>query len=178
MTLTDPTTVVHLMRVLELAPRSFADSARWFPELHDRPRPALAAHYALGLAGELGEVIDVLTLDERGYGADELGAELADCAIYTLDLIALLELDVDAATAARRTTVRTLTQLASAVGHIANIAKKLNRGDNVAPALVNELEHPAGYVLARLVDIAEDYNLDLAEQIDLKRSVCEARWGQ
>ena len=65
------------------------NSERWFPKWHgpDLGMPLTVA-YALGLAGEVGEVANVVKKMQRDGESAELaeglGAELADCFIYLL----------------------------------------------------------------------------------------------
>ena len=76
-----------------LAEQMRANSERWFPQWHDGEMP-LKVGYALGLAGEVGEVANVVkkiqrdacSLDADGMAAlyANLGAELADVFTYLL----------------------------------------------------------------------------------------------
>lgn len=77
------------------------NSERWFPAVHDERRALapLAAHYALGLAGEAGEVANVakkflrdgtLTAMRRG----QLRDEMADVFTYLLLLADELRVDL------------------------------------------------------------------------------------
>lgn len=64
------------------------NSERWFPELHESSARELQVHYALGLAGEVGEIAN-LTKKFNRYGrcvseSDEIGAELADAFTYLM----------------------------------------------------------------------------------------------
>lgn len=70
-----------------LADQMRENSERWFPRWHspDLGMP-LAVAYALGLAGEVGEVANVIKKMQRdGYADGEgIGAELADVFTYLL----------------------------------------------------------------------------------------------
>lgn len=158
-----------------LAGEYLSNSARWFPELHhDETRAAV--HFALGLAGEIGELVELVAFTEPGDPTDpKTGEELADVTIYTLDLGGVLGLDLDAGYEQAAEQASGLwPDLVIAAGLVANITKKLNRGD-----LVEDEQ------LARLVCrlLAECFEFALAERIDLhaemaaKVAVCEARWG-
>ena len=108
-------TVDHLPTLAALGARMVADSKAWFPSVHQRGRKATATHYALGLAGEVGEVLDVIKkadicgwvseceLHAGGkHDADALASELADALTYLLALASRLGVDLDAAYAAKR----------------------------------------------------------------------------
>jgi len=71
-----------------LAGEMRANSERWFPQLHDGTKD-LSVFYALGLAGEVGEVANVVKKMQRDTGFDValyagLAAELADVFVYLL----------------------------------------------------------------------------------------------
>lgn len=115
-----------------LAAESLADSAAWFPGLHEGSRASLVNHFVLGIGGEAGEVLDVwkkadacradLLHSTRLLEPDEhlglvpscevhaegkhsrraLEDELADLFTYMLNLAALLEIDLVAAKARKR----------------------------------------------------------------------------
>lgn len=75
--------------IASLASGMRADSERWFPALHADPPAPLTVFYALGLAGEVGEVANVIKKAQRGYDDGQqlregIGAELADCFVYLL----------------------------------------------------------------------------------------------
>jgi NTP pyrophosphatase (non-canonical NTP hydrolase) len=71
------------------------DSRRWFPEVHSHYQRQIV-HLALGLGGEVGELLNLVKKVNRGQSdlfADnldkvsvELGEELADVLIYALIL--------------------------------------------------------------------------------------------
>lgn len=85
-----------------LAAEARANSERWFPLVHDPEQAAvpLLVHYALGLAGEAGEVANLVKKQLRGgrvYGDQFLGDELADVFIYLLLLADEAGIDLQAA---------------------------------------------------------------------------------
>lgn len=107
--------VDYLPTLAALGARMVADSEAWFPSVHKRGRKATAMHYALGLAGEVGEVLDVIKkadicgwvtdcdLHADGkHDAEALAAELADALTYLLALASRLGVDLDAAYEAKR----------------------------------------------------------------------------
>ncbi len=72
-----------------IAAEARANSERWFPTVHDPEQAVvpLAVHYALGLAGEAGEVANLIKKGlRRGLelSEDGLADELADVFIYLL----------------------------------------------------------------------------------------------
>lgn len=76
-------------QLTRLAAAMRANSERWFPRWHsDDLGMPLHVAYALGLAGEVGEVANVVKKIMRdGESAQkraDLGAELADCFTYLL----------------------------------------------------------------------------------------------
>lgn len=72
-----------------------ANSERWFPKWHDGTLP-LPIAYALGLAGEVGEVCNVVKKMHRDghHDGEGLGAELADCLTYLLLLADEVGVDI------------------------------------------------------------------------------------
>jgi NTP pyrophosphatase (non-canonical NTP hydrolase) len=80
------------LRLLAQAMR--ANSERWFPQLHDGSVP-LTQFYALGMAGEAGEVCNVVKKGWRKsrHDGEPLGGELAD--VFTYLLLLADETDVD-----------------------------------------------------------------------------------
>jgi NTP pyrophosphatase (non-canonical NTP hydrolase) len=90
----------------DLAQECLADSALFFPEIHVTPRKALV-HFTLGLAGEAGEVANLVKKGNRGsMGWEEVAQllrhELADVLIYLLDIAAVLDIDIEQAVAEKR----------------------------------------------------------------------------
>jgi NTP pyrophosphatase (non-canonical NTP hydrolase) len=98
----------------DLATTCAANSARWFPHLADpditTPHEHLK-HMGLGLGEEAGEVqgiIKKLTGYRGGQDAHSryhaIGLELIDVLVYTLNIAALLDIDLDEALAAKTAT--------------------------------------------------------------------------
>lgn len=83
------------------------DSEAWFPELHARDDGhQLVAHYGLGLAGETGELVNLVKKLNRDGMVDEarIGDELADVFTYLLLLADAFDVDLLAAWRAKRLT--------------------------------------------------------------------------
>lgn len=153
----------------ELARSLHANSLRWFPELAAWPARGRAVHYTLGLAGELGEVV------EQYPAGATLGEEMADALIYALDLAEeahvaprLLSLDGE------EVNDRTLTK---AVGLLVNQVKKCNRGDFPMDDLGDRIGLHLCRVLSVLVELAASHRINLHAEVVEKVKVCEARWG-
>lgn len=159
----------------QLGREYLSNSARWFPELHHDDRSA-AVHFALGMAGEIGELVELMAFVEPGEILDHrTGEELADVTIYALDLGAVLGLDLDLAFRHAELQATGLwPDLVVAAGLVCNVTKKLNRGDDVAPELVAE---KVGRVLAEAFAFAEASSIELLAEMTAKVAVCEARWG-
>lgn len=74
----------------EVAREARSNSERWFPALHDPDRALvpLPVHYALALAGEVGEVANLvkkaLRRMEGSPPVEDLSGELADVFIYLM----------------------------------------------------------------------------------------------
>lgn len=99
----------------KLAETMHRDSAAWFPGVHERGHDAIITHFTLGVAGEAGEVADVVKkadicglvpscdLHADGkHSAEALASELADVLTYTLALAHEAGVDLDAAYEAKR----------------------------------------------------------------------------
>lgn len=73
-----------------------ADSQYWFPELHEGDQMKLITHYALGLAGETGELVNLIKKMNRGslIEAEDVSNEIADVFIYLVDLAHSLGINV------------------------------------------------------------------------------------
>lgn len=79
------------------AHQAHQDSKAWFPENSDD-----IMHHALGLGGEVGEVLNWIkkldrgdfTLDDEGI-RKEIGEEVIDVLIYALNMCALLGINPD-----------------------------------------------------------------------------------
>lgn len=149
-----------------LAELCLANSRRWFPDLHTTSKGA-AVHFALGLAGEVGELVELLIARPemtRPPGAEEL----ADVTIYALDFAAEMSIDISILPAA----VGRWPQIVIAAGLVCNAAKKANRGDRIDPPVAE-----ARQLIAELFAFAEDRRFDLFREIDRKTAICETRWG-
>lgn len=159
----------------QLGREYLTNSARWFPNLHAGGISA-AVHFALGLAGEVGELVELLAFVEPGEVLDRrTGEELADVTIYALDLGAVLGLDLDLGYRhAEMLATGLWPDLVVAAGLVCNVAKKLNRGDDVEPELLTE---KIGRLLAEAFAFAEASSIDLLSEMTAKVAVCEARWG-
>jgi NTP pyrophosphatase (non-canonical NTP hydrolase) len=89
----------------EIAVQARQNSERWFPIVHDDGKALvpLAAHYALGLAGETGEVCNVVKKwlrkaeDDPAVLGVDLELELADVFIYLLLLADEVGVDLEKA---------------------------------------------------------------------------------
>lgn len=91
------------------------DSQYWFPTVHERGVDAVIRHYAFGLGGETGEVLDVLkkvdicgfshSCDLHADGKHDLAAlesELADVFTYLLCLAHMVGVDLEDAWQGKR----------------------------------------------------------------------------
>lgn len=81
--------------------RAIGDSRAWFPDVHATKQSAVV-HFALGIAGEVGELVNIVKKVNRGSAswddvAVPIAHEMADVLIYLCDLAT--ELGVDLATA-------------------------------------------------------------------------------
>lgn len=96
-----------------LAFENLRDSHRWFPDTPNRGKEFEILHYGLGVAGECGEVVEIIKKWHGGRpGYDMLGKdpeilgrlaeEICDTLMYLGDLAAILELDIDAAMSLKR----------------------------------------------------------------------------
>jgi len=84
------------MDLNELAHQCYNDNKAWFPEKADDLR-----HHVLGLAGESGEVANIVKKLDRGSTTleevrKELAEELIDVIIYTLSAVAIIGVDPNA----------------------------------------------------------------------------------
>lgn len=86
----------------DVAQACLANSKRWFPDPHNRGLEHAILHMALGVAGEAGEVVELVKKAHR-FGETEqinrkkLGDELIDVIVYCLNLCALLDIDPEIA---------------------------------------------------------------------------------
>lgn len=86
--------------------RALADSKAWFPDVHRSDHHAVV-HFALGIAGEVGELVNLVKKVNRGSTtfADEMVKiqhEAADVLIYLMDIAETLGIDLAAAVEAKR----------------------------------------------------------------------------
>lgn len=153
--------------------RCLEDSKRWFPELHTRGIAALAAHYTLGLVGEIGEAEEVLYVT-RDRSA--LPGELADCLVYAVDLGRCLRIDVTAAVHAAAAD-HVLTPILVTIGRMVNAVKKLNRGDMWAGELIDTIAIGVGSIIWRTMEHARAEGINLIEAWEDKHAELERRWG-
>lgn len=71
----------------------FVESKGWYAE--DSPRPQTPRNLAISLSLEAAEVLEHFQWSERGQ--PELADELADTALYLLQLASLLQIDLEQA---------------------------------------------------------------------------------
>lgn len=152
-----------------LAKNGYANSARWFPNLHAEPIRA-AMHFFVGFIGELGEF-----LDEFDYVKKK--EELADCLIYVLDLAGAYGVEIDPADVDGYAALAShnLQVLVIDFAVIANRIKKQNRldaleYDEVIAVFITRL-------LGKLQNYAEQLNMDITHEIERKTIICNDRWG-
>jgi NTP pyrophosphatase (non-canonical NTP hydrolase) len=90
-----------------LQERAIQDSRSWFPDVHATRRTALV-HFALGIAGETGELVNLVKKWNRGSIDldDELrqamAHELADVVIYAMDIATEIGVDLADAIESKR----------------------------------------------------------------------------
>lgn len=87
------------LRLLQI--RSLRDSRAWFPDVHRTDHDAVV-HFALGIAGEVGELVNIVKKVNRGSERyvdvmDELSNEMADVLIYLCDMAETLNIDLEQA---------------------------------------------------------------------------------
>ena len=88
-----------MSQVHDIAKEARANSERWFPQLHDGHLD-LTTFYALGLAGEAGEVCNVVKKMIRAHDINpsallsDLATEMADVFVYLLLLADNLGVDL------------------------------------------------------------------------------------
>lgn len=84
--------------VKDVAKNARRDSEFWFPDLHADPTNKLGLHYALGLAGEVGEVCNLLKKvnrkDRKKISKNDLSDELADVFTYLMLLADANDIDL------------------------------------------------------------------------------------
>jgi NTP pyrophosphatase (non-canonical NTP hydrolase) len=149
----------------DLADEFLRNSARWFPALHASTHTAVV-HFALGLGGEVGELLEC-------DGADP--DEVADVVTYAMDMARILGGDLSAAYDALPDQVgNTPREVAIAAGLAINLVKKYNRGDYDQEHIAPLVAHHVAMVIA----ISRNIVGDLLGALDAKRAICEARWGR
>lgn len=82
------------------------DSKAWFPDVHRTDHDAIV-HFALGIAGEVGELVNLVKKVNRGsttYTTEHtnLRNEMADVLIYLCDMAETLHIDLDEAVRLKR----------------------------------------------------------------------------
>ena len=156
------------MNLNDLAHQCLANSQRWFPELHDTPRRA-AMHFLVGYVGEFGEMIECLP------STTDRNEEAADCAIYLMDLAAILGVDLGDV----EPFPLQAAQGAVAIGRIANLVKKWNRSaDLLDPGPGEKVGHMLRLLLGDLLAYFNLAGTTIEKQVDRKAAICEARWGK
>lgn len=93
------------MSLDSLAASSLGRSIRWFPAPHQRGVGDAILHMALGVAGETGEIVEIIKkLHQDGKvssladsGDRDLGHEIVDVITYCLNLAALCGVNLDLA---------------------------------------------------------------------------------
>jgi NTP pyrophosphatase (non-canonical NTP hydrolase) len=73
----------------------FVGARGWYRE--DSPRPQTLRNLAISLCLEAAEVLEQFQWSDAAPEQDELGAELADVALYLLQIASLAEIDLEAA---------------------------------------------------------------------------------
>lgn len=164
----------------KLAPIMLDNSERWFPALHDTRHSALV-HFTLGLAGEVGELVEAIYTSGAKWDADLIASELADVVTYTCDIAAVLGLSNWLAQDHEdETSIAADMDIIVAAGLIANIVKKANRDADPEAAMNSKLLEILTHirqVLSSAELLAEESEIDLLAAIEAKVLVCEARWG-
>jgi len=94
------------MNLPELQERAIADSRFWFPDVHATTQTAVV-HFGLGIAGEVGELVNFIKKWNRGSITleklqEEAALEAADVAIYLMDICAELGIDLGQAIEIKR----------------------------------------------------------------------------
>lgn len=148
------------------------NSARWFPALHERRLDA-TTHFALGLAGEIGELV---ASDDTAAGLDP--SELADVATYALELGRSAGVDLQVVDQFDDLPADPLIALVHAGLAAVEVVKKVHRGDAFDDALQARLGAAvvATYVLCDVLS-AGITGERIEWLIAAKQQVCEERWG-
>jgi NTP pyrophosphatase (non-canonical NTP hydrolase) len=80
---------------LETRMHEFVAAKGWYAP--DSPKPQTARNLAASLAIEAAEVLEHFQWHETGYGQAELAGELADVALYLLQLASVTGIDLEQA---------------------------------------------------------------------------------
>lgn len=68
--------------------------------------------------------------------------------------------------------------IAGEAGEVIELVKKMHRsGDFSDPQRISDLRHELADVLTYVCNLAEHYNIDLAQAFHEKQAICEERWG-
>jgi NTP pyrophosphatase (non-canonical NTP hydrolase) len=73
----------------------FVEAKGWYAA--DTPKPQTPRNLAASLAVEAAEVLELYQWSERGRSREALAGELADVALYLLQLASLAEIDLEQA---------------------------------------------------------------------------------
>lgn len=146
------------LTLAELQARAIRDSRFWFPELH-KDQARLIEHYAIGLVGEVGELVEHV----GRIGGSVLGR--------LLDQMAELGARANAAKKANRR--------GAPHDEILLAAGVLSGSDwaPVPPVALVEATKELPDVLIYLLDLAEALGIDLDAALEEKRAVLIERWG-
>jgi len=83
------------LKELTLAMHDFVRSQGWYEP--DSKRPQTLRNLAISLNLEASEVLEHFQWRETAYQSDELASELADVALYLLQIASLAEIDLEQA---------------------------------------------------------------------------------
>lgn len=94
-----------------VAEQCLRDCYEWFPEWANEPAERQIVHFSLGMAGEVGEVVELIKKWQGGRPGyditdaallDRIAEEIVDVIQYAGDLAAYLGLDLDGALGKKR----------------------------------------------------------------------------
>lgn len=80
---------------LTVAMHKFVSTKGWYA--HDSPRPQTLRNLAISLCLEASEVLEHFQWQENGFDKQELSQELADVALYLLQIASIAHIDLEAA---------------------------------------------------------------------------------
>lgn len=80
---------------LTAAMHGFVNAKGWYDP--DSPRPQSLRNLAISLCLESGEVLEHFQWQEREYDEEELSQELADVALYLLQIASIANIDLESA---------------------------------------------------------------------------------